>query len=125
MVCLTMRLLQLFYISRRPMNLLGHQCLRVIDTSYRSPFLFLEYVHYQNCHLSLSKLLGGRCSYLHQHTTLVNVLHFELHDRIMGHAHSVSFFSLEKGLVPIVSPLPLMDLSCSSYQHSSLQWHSQ
>jgi hypothetical protein len=71
-----MRLLQLFYTSRRPLNLLGHQCLRVIDTSYRCHRLFSEYVHHQNCHLPLSNHPGGCCSYLHQHTTSVIVLHF-------------------------------------------------
>jgi hypothetical protein len=43
----------------------------------------------QNCHLSLSNRPGGHCSYLHQHTTSVTVLHFELHDTSMGHAHLV------------------------------------
>jgi hypothetical protein len=69
-------LLELFYTSRRPLNFLGHQCLRFIDTSYSRPCLCLEYVHHQNFHPLLSNRPGGRCNYLHQHTTSVTVIHF-------------------------------------------------
>jgi hypothetical protein len=58
-----------------------------------SPFIIVI-SHYQTA-------FEGRCSYLHQHTTSFTVLHFELHDTSMGHAHLVCiqiffFFSLEK-----------------------------
>jgi hypothetical protein len=43
----------------------------------------------QNCHFPLSNCPRGRCSYLHQHTTSVTVLHFELHDTSMWHARLV------------------------------------
>jgi hypothetical protein len=70
--------------------LLGYQCLRIIDTSYRCHRLFSEFVHHQNCPLLLSTCPRGHCSHLHQHTTSVTVLHiFELHDTSMGHARLV------------------------------------
>jgi hypothetical protein len=84
-----MRLLQLFYTSRRPLNLLGHQCLRVIDTSYRCPCLFSEYVHHQNCHLPLSNTPEGTAViYISIQLQLLSYI-FELHDMSMGHARLV------------------------------------
>ena len=74
-VGITLRLLQLFYTSRRPLNLLGHQCLWVIDTSYSHPYLYSEDVHHHHCHPLISNHLGGHYIYLHHHTTLVTILH--------------------------------------------------
>jgi hypothetical protein len=55
--------------------LLGHQCLQAIDAIYKCHHFFSEYVHHQNCHPPLSNCPGGHCSYLHQHTTSVPILH--------------------------------------------------
>jgi hypothetical protein len=80
-----------FHICRRPLKFdrismpAYHRHLSQVSL----PF-FSEFVHHQNCPLSLSNRPGGCCSDLHQHTISVTVFHiFELHDTSMGHARLV------------------------------------
>jgi hypothetical protein len=84
-----MRLLQLFHTSRRPLNLLGHQCLRVIDNSYSHPCLTSEsrspfrtvICHYQPPPRALQL---STSTYIFSYS-----LTFWFHDTSMGHAHLV------------------------------------
>jgi hypothetical protein len=84
-----MRLLQLFHTSRRPLNLLGHQCLRVIDNSYSHPCLTSE---------SCSPFRTVICHYqppprVLQLSTSTYIFSYSLtfwfHDTSMGHARLV------------------------------------
>jgi hypothetical protein len=89
-VGLTLRLLQLFYLCRRPLKFD-----RLSMPVYHRHFLQVSSPLFRVCSPSelssaIIKPPRGRCSYLHQHTTSVTVLHiFELHDTSMGHAHLV------------------------------------
>jgi hypothetical protein len=124
-----MQLLQFFYNSRRLLNFLSHQCLRAIDTSYSRPFLFQSMFTFRIvicCYQTDPE--GIAVIYISIQLQLLSYI-FELHDMSMGHSRLICiqllFLSLEKGLGPIVSPLPTTDHSCSSSQHSFLQWYSQ
>jgi hypothetical protein len=66
------------------MNLLGHQCLQVIDTIYSHPFLSSEYVHHSELSYVVMNRPRGCCSYLHQHTYSIVVLHFGYMTRAWG-----------------------------------------
>jgi hypothetical protein len=79
-----------FYIFRRPLKFVGLS----MPTNYRH-FLQVSSPLFRVCSPSelssaIIKHPGGCCSYLHQHTVSVTVLHiFELHDTSMGHARLV------------------------------------
>jgi hypothetical protein len=78
-----------FHTSQRPLNLLGHQCIGVIDTSYNLPLLASEPVHHSELSYVVSNRPRGRCSDLHHHTSSVNNHTFWFHDTSMGHARLV------------------------------------
>jgi hypothetical protein len=84
MVGLTMRLFQLFHTIRRPLNLLGHQCLRFIDNSYSHPCLASESVHHSELSFVVINLPRGCCSYLHPHPSSVTISHFGFMTRAWG-----------------------------------------
>jgi hypothetical protein len=89
-VGLTLRLLQLFYLSRRPLKFDRLSMSAHYRHFSQVSLPFSEFVHHHNCPLLLSNHPGGRCSDLRPHTTSVTVLHlFELHDMSMGHARLV------------------------------------